>query len=123
MRCFVASILSMIWLVFFQEATPRRYWIDMNEDKSWYQTFLPDLQAIAFHGTAVLSVYVQDYTLVPSDDTRPLLCAPGMTPTGWAFLGKNYVLEVVETRMHLKPYRIRQDKYISVILSSWHTRE
>jgi len=27
-------------------------------------------------------VYVQDYTLVPSDDTRPLLCAPGMTPTG-----------------------------------------
>lgn len=26
--------------------------------------------------------YVQDYILVPSDDTRPLLCAPGMTPTG-----------------------------------------
>ncbi|CAE7592540.1 unnamed protein product, partial [Symbiodinium necroappetens] len=26
--------------------------------------------------------YVQDYTLVPSDDTRPLLCTSGMTPTG-----------------------------------------
>lgn len=26
--------------------------------------------------------YVQDYILVPSDDTRPLLCAAGMTPTG-----------------------------------------
>lgn len=26
--------------------------------------------------------YVQAYTLVPSDDTRPLLCAPGLTPTG-----------------------------------------
>ena len=27
---------------------------------------------------------------------------------------------MVETRMHLKPYKIRQDRYISVILWSWH---
>ncbi len=79
------TLNGLVGWCFFQEATPRWDWIDMKTSpRSWYQTSNQTCKPLHIIATAVLSVYVQDYTLVPSDDTRPLLCAPGMTPTGWA---------------------------------------
>ena len=60
--------------------------------------------------------YVQDYILVPSDDTRPLLCAAGMTPTGplptpWSLIAVPFLSGWITIGLLWKPYNTGSSNY------------